>query len=203
LWPPVGPAAPTVVRLTSSASGVPEGDSLVLAAEVVTLPTDVVAAPATGSVTFLVDGQRLGSAELDAAGQAVLAGVRLPVGVHAVVASYPGDGQHAAASSSPIPQAVTAMAAPVVVLVSAPVQTEPGGVLLEAEVVDPRSGRLAEDAEGTVVFTVGGSAVGSADLVRGYARLELAALPPGRLRASYDGDTEHASAVGSAPANAS
>ena len=197
LWTPVPAAVPTLVRLSSSHAGVPEGQPLALAAEVVAV-AGAAEAPPTGSVTFVVAGQLLGAAALDASGQAVLDGVRLPVGVHAVVASYPGDRFHAAASSAPLPQAVTATAAPVVVLVSGPLPT-PDGLKLEAEVVDPRTGRLAEDATGPVVFTVGGEPVGQADLVDGRCVLLVAAVPEGRLRASFAGDTEHAPAVGSAP----
>jgi hypothetical protein len=198
LWTPLPAAVPTLVRLSSSHAGVPEGEPLALAAEVVAVSGQG-EAPPSGTVAFVVAGQLLGHAVLDATGQAVLDGLHLPVGVHAVVASYAGDRFHAAASSAPLPQAVTATAAPVVVLVTGPVET-PDGLLLEAEVVDPRTGRLADDATGPVVFTVGGQLIGQTDLVDGRGALLVASVPAGRLRVSFAGDTEHASAVGSAPA---
>ena len=188
--------APTLVRLSSSQPGVPEGAPLALAAQVVTVGAEPDVPPATGNVIFQVDGQRVGHATLDAAGQAVLDGVHLTAGVHAVVASYPGDDEHAAGTSAPLPQAVTAVATPVVVLVASPTRS-PGGVVVEAEVVDPRTGRLAEDAEGELVFTSGSAMVGAVPLRSGQAKLVVAALPPGRLRASFAGDREHAAAVGS------
>ncbi|MFN2538678.1 MAG: Ig-like domain-containing protein [Mycobacteriales bacterium] len=192
---PVPAVAPTLVRLSSSQPGVPEGAVLALAAQVVTVAgADV--PPATGEVAFLVGGRRIGVAALDAAGQAVLNGVRLPVGVHAVVASYSGDALHAAGSSAPLPQAITAAATPVVVLVGSPTST-PEGVVVDAEVVDPHTGRLAEDAEGEVVFRSGGSVVGAVPLQSGLARLVIPVLPPGRLQASFTGDREHAAAEGS------
>jgi hypothetical protein len=147
-------------------------------------------------VIFHVDGHRIGTATLDGAGQAVLDGVHLTVGVHAVVASYAGDDRHAAGTSAPLPQAVAAAAAPVVVLVASPTTT-PEGVVVEAELVDPHTGRLAEDAEGELVFTSGSSLVGAVPLHAGQARLVVAALPPGRLRATFGGDREHAPAEGS------
>lgn len=187
------PAAPTLVRLTSSQARVPEGASLVLAAHVTTVRGD--GPPATGSVEFRVAGRWIGSASLDSAGQAVLVDVRLQPGVHAVSAAYGGDAHHAAASSSSLPQAVLAAGAPVVVLVAAPA-TGPDGVRLEAELVDPNSGRLAEDATGTVVFSAGNATVACVDLVSGHARALVTTLPAGRLRATFSGDPEHAPASG-------
>lgn len=192
---PGSQAAPTLVRLSSSQSGVPEGAALALAAQVVTMGEESVAAP-SGHVTFWVDGERMGTAALDASGQAVLDGVHLTVGVHAVVASYPGDERHAAGTSAPLPQAVTAAATPVVVLVASPTRTAEG-VVVEAEVVDPHTGRLAEDAEGELVFASGSRLIGAVPLSAGQARLVVAKLPPGRLRAMFAGDREHAAAEGS------
>jgi hypothetical protein len=193
---PGSQAAPTLVRLSSSQSGVPEGAALALAAQVVTMGEGSVDAAPSGHVTFWIDGQRMGTAVLDDSGQAVLDGVHLTVGVHAVVASYPGDDRHAAGTSAPLPQAVTAAATPVVVLVASPTRTAEG-VVVEAEVVDPHTGRLAEDAEGELVFASGSRLIGAVPLSAGQARLVVAKLPPGRLRATFAGDREHAAAEGS------
>lgn len=190
----LSPTVPTLVRLSSSRTGIPEGESLALAAQVVTLGSADVA---TGEVTFLVDGERAGSAALDGSGQAVLDGVLLEVGLHAVVAAYGGDAAHAAATSAPLPQAVTAPALPVVVLVAQPAEAD-GVFVCEAEVVDPQSGRLAEGASGELVFTAGRMTLGTAPLVAGAARLEVARRPRGVVRAVFAGDREHAPATGSA-----
>ena len=192
-----GAVAPTVVRLSSShPAGVPEGHPLALAAHVVTLGPDV-GAP-VGEVLFTVDGVAVGEAALDAAGQAVLAGQELDVGVHAVVASYRGDARHAAATSAALPQAVTASAARVVVLVAAP-RAAAEGVVLEAELVDPRTGRLAEAATGELRFAAEGRDLATVPLSAGVARAVLARRPPGRVVVSYDGDREHAAAAGAQP----
>lgn len=186
-------AAPTLVRLNSSRPSAPLGETLLLVAQVRTLNGG--GALPTGAVAFRIGTRLLGSAPLDEAGHAQLDGVQLDPGVHAITASYGGDPDHAAATSSPLPQAVTVPAAPVVVLVSAPVAGV-AGVLLEAELVDPRTGRLADDAVGTVVFTAGGASLATAELVAGHARTLVPALPAGRLGAAFAGDPEHASATG-------
>lgn len=191
--------APTLVRLSSSHPGVPEGEPLALAAQVVSPGPQV--GPPTGEVAFTVDGKRVGEARLDDAGQAVLDGLRLEVGVHAVVASYTGDLRHAAATSAPLPQAVTAAATAVVLLVAAPVRTD-GGIVLEAELVDPATGRLAEDATGELVFSAGAREIAREPLRAGLARVTVTAVPPGRLRVAYAGDREHSGAAGALPTEA-
>jgi hypothetical protein len=191
-----GPAprpSPTLVRLSSSRAASPTGEPLALEARVRTLAEGP--EEPTGTVVFRLGARLLGTAELDAEGRAVLDGVRLPTGLHALTVSYGGDARHAAATSAPLPQAVTVAAAPVVVLVAAPA-ADPDGVRLEAELVDPHTGRLAEDATGSVVFLAGSTTVASADLVEGHARAVVKHLPPGRLRVAFAGDTEHAPATG-------
>ncbi|MCW2599172.1 MAG: hypothetical protein JWM02_1001 [Frankiales bacterium] len=191
---PVRRRAATLVRLTSSRSGVPDGEPLALTAHV---RAPLAGAPApTGWVAFRVAGELLGTAMLDGAGQAALDGVRLDPGVHALTASYGGDENHAAASSAPLPQAVTVPPQPVVVLVPAP-EACPAGVLLQAELVDARTGRRAEAASGSVVFSAGSSTVACADLVAGHAGAVVPDLPPGQLDAAFAGDPEHAPATGS------
>ena len=63
-----------------------------------------------------------------------------------------------------------AAAVPVVVLVCAPAQS-PEGILLETELVDPRTGRLAKDATGALVFTAGSAMLACGDLVAGACPL--------------------------------
>lgn len=190
------PVVPTVVRLTSSDPRAPQGSPVSLTARVVSIGPDDDAA--TGRVTFRVDGTRVGESALDPAGRAVLSGVRMEAGVHAVVAAYSGDARHAAASSTPLPQAVVVAATPVVVLVATPAVGE-RSVCLEAEVVDPGTGRLAEAASGDVVFLVGERELGVAPLRGGQARLTVGAVPAGELRARYTGDREHGAAQGVLP----
>ena len=186
-------AAPTLVRLTVVRPRVAEGESVALCAEVVTIHREG-PVPA-GTVAFRAAHRLLGTAPLDARGSAVLDGVQLPVGVHAVVASYGGDPAHAAASSSPAPQAVVASALPVVVALGVP-ERRPEGIALAAEILDAATGRLVEEAEGAVTFALDGTALGSAPLRGGEALLLLPDLPVGRITARFQGDAEHAAAEG-------
>ena len=185
--------APTLVRLTSSRRGVPEGEPLELLAEVV--PSRPAPAAPSGTVAFRAAGRTLGESPLDERGCAVLRGVRLTTGVHALTATYSGDRHHAGGSSAPVPQAVVAPAAAVLVAVAAPTRTTEG-VRLEAELLDAGTGRLVEDATGTIVFVAAGRQLGQAPLVHGQASVVVAALPEGSLRVVFPGDREHAAASG-------
>lgn len=189
-------AAPTLVRLTPVRPRVGEDEPVALCAEVVTVHRDG-PVPA-GTVAFRAGHRLLGTAPLDARGTAVLDGVLLPAGVHAVVASYGGDAFHAAASSAPVPQAVVAAALPVVVALGVP-QRAREGVTLAAEILDAATGRVVEEAEGSVTFALDGALLGSAPLRGGEARLVLPDLPVGRISARFDGDAEHTAAEGTSP----
>lgn len=192
-------SAPTLVRLTSSRTSVPEGESLVFTAHVRTLPEH--APPPTGSMAFRAGHRMLGTVPLDATGTAVLDGVRLPAGVHAIVATYGGDARHAAASSTAIPQAVTAPLLPVVVAVATPVR-RPEGVVLEAELLDAATGRLVDDASGCVLFSLDGVELADVVLRAGQARVVVPDLPPGVLVAAFAGEGEYAAASGTPPQSA-
>lgn len=186
-------AAPTLVRLSVGRPRVTEGEPVAFRADVVTVHRD---GPVPGgTVAFRVAHRLLGTAALDARGSAVLDGVRLPAGMHAVVASYGGDAAHAAASSAPVPQAVVAPASPVVVALGVPERTRQG-VSLSAEILDAGTGRLVEEAEGFVTFALDDELVGSAPLRGGVAELVLPELPVGRITARFRGDAEHAPAEG-------
>jgi hypothetical protein len=188
------PAAPTLVRLASSRAGVPEGETVDLSAEVRPVRPSG-GAPPTGGVVFCVGERTLGESRLEPGGVAVLRGVTLPAGVHALTASYGGDGRYAGACSPPLPQAVVAPAAPVLVAVAAPERT-PEGVRLEAELLDPGTGRLVEDATGVILFVAAGKQLAQAPLVGGQASTVVAGLPEGALRVVFPGDGEHAAACG-------
>ena len=189
-------AAPTLVRLTAVRSPVAEGEPVVLSAQVVTVHHE--GPPPTGSVAFRARYRLLGAAPLDSAGVAVLSGVRLPPGVHPVVASYGGDVAHAPATSPPIPQAVVETATPVLVAVSVP-RLEQRGVLLQAQLLDAHTGRLVEEAVGSLTFALDDALLGSAPLEGGEASLLLPDVPPGRISARFLGDAEHAPARGECP----
>lgn len=187
-------AAPTLVRLSSTAR-VRDGEPVALQAHVVTVHEG---GPAPrGTVAFRTGHRLLGAASLDADGTAVLTGVRLPAGVHPVVASYGGDACHAPATSAPVPQAVVARAAPVVVALAVP-ERSADGVVLRAQLLDAATGRAVERVDGVVTFALDDEVVGAAELANGEAALVLPQLPVGRITARFSGDPEHAAAEGAA-----
>jgi hypothetical protein len=189
-------AAPTLVRLSAQRPRVAAGEPATLVAHVVTVHGEEPAP--SGTVAFRAGHRLLGTAPLDAQGVARLDGVRLPSGVHAVVASYGGDASHAAASSAPVPQAVVVPASPVMVAVQAP-ERGASGVVLRAELLDPATGRLVEEASGALTFAVDGQVLGSAPLLGGEATLEVPSIASGRVTARFYGDVEHAAGDGEAP----
>lgn len=188
-------AAPTLVRVTSSWPGVPEGTPFRLTAQLRTTRTD--GPPPSGSVVFRSGHRVLGTAKVDDTGAAVLADVRLAAGVHPVVASYSGDEHHAAATSAPVPQAVAAPLLQVLLAVAAPVRRG-DGVTLEAQLLDSLTGRLADGAPGRVAFSVDGTVVADVPLEGGHARALVPELPAGHLVATFPGEGEYAPAVGAA-----
>lgn len=189
-------AAPTLVRLSGRQPHATAEEPVTLRAEVVAMHQ--AAQVPTGTVAFRAGRRLLGTASLDPEGVARLDGVRLAAGVHALVASYGGDGRHAAASSSPVPQAVVVQPRQVLLAVQQP-DHRSSRVVLRAELLDPDNGRLVEAALGIVTFALEGEVLGSAPLRSGEAELRLGPLPTGRLTARFHGDVEHAPADGVAP----
>lgn len=189
---------PTLVRLASSQAGSPAGKPISLSASVVVLGDGSTAAAPSGQVAFRAGGRVLGTVALGPDGTAVLEGVLLPAGFYGIVASYGGDAEHAAAASAPLPQAVLAPGLPVVVAVAAP-RVSPEGVTLEAELLDAVSGRLAQDAEGEVVFVAGDREVARAAVRGGQARAVVPEEPRGPLEAHFGGGPDHAPGHGFRP----
>jgi len=180
---------PTLVRLTSSRPGVPAGEAVVLSATVTVLGKED--SDPSGQVSFRAGNRVLGRAPVGPAGVAVLSGVLLPAGFHALIATYDGDELHAGAASVPLPQAVLAPGLPVVVAVAAP-RVSSEGVTLEVELLEAASGRLAQDAEGEVVFVSGDREVARAPVRGGHARVVVPEPPPGPLEAHFGGSADHA-----------
>ena len=97
------PDVSSAVTLTSSRNPSKAGESVTFTALVAALPN--VSTPA-GTVTFRNYGSTLGSAALDGAGKATLATSTLPVGVHAITASYAGNSLVFGSTSLPLAQSV-------------------------------------------------------------------------------------------------
>src|SRR5205823_1198571 len=97
-------AGSTAISLASSANPSVSGQNITLTATVTAVAP--AAGTATGSVTFTDGGGNLGSAALDASGQATLNVTFLSPGAHPLIASYSGDGNFNVSSSTPLAQTV-------------------------------------------------------------------------------------------------
>ena len=101
-------AKPTpAITLTSSASSIVAGFPVTLTATVTGTGANSQAAP-TGTVLFVNSGSTLGAVTLGGSGAATLEVTSLPLGTASMTATYAGDGNFAAATSSAIPITVTA-----------------------------------------------------------------------------------------------
>jgi sugar lactone lactonase YvrE len=179
------------VTLTTSGSPVLLGTTVTFTATV----TGTGASPA-GPVTFSSDGKTIGSSALNAQGQASLTTASLGAGSHAIVASYGGSADEAAASSAPVTELVQVKTNIVLtssvnpVLASTPIQftaqvTSVGGIA----------------PTGTVTLLDGTRAVGTVQVgVNGSATFTLSTLAAGThtLTASYSGDGVSLPSVSSA-----
>jgi len=143
----------------------------------------------TGSVSFADGVTALGSGTLNASGVATLTTTALAVGSHPVVASYPGDANHASGTSSTT-QLVN-KAIPTLSLAIAPSPAVSGQpVTLTATVTVPAPG--AGTPTGTITFYDNGTAIGTGTLGSGLqATFTLSTLAPGghTFTASYGGDS--------------
>jgi sugar lactone lactonase YvrE len=147
----------------------------------------------TGTVTFAVDGVKLGApVAINAAGVAVYSTTALTVGVHSVTASYNSDPEHFPSASTPLTQ--TVLEGTIVALASSLNPSSVGApVTFTATVtVPPGGGSVSPD--GTVVFSDGSTPLGSAPLsATGAASLAVSALANGlhSITATYLGDASN------------
>lgn len=97
------------VEVTSSANPANVGDTIVLSGSVLPTAPRPEGAPApTGTISFMVDGNEIGSGTLDADGVAVYTvGIPIPAGDHEVFAAYSGDAAYQKGKSEPLTQTIT------------------------------------------------------------------------------------------------
>ncbi len=139
----VNKATPTVTVTTSGASSY--GDSVTITATVV--------AGATGTVTFTSGGVTLGSAALNGSGVASISTTALPTGSDSITANYPGDGNYNQASGSMTQTVGQKAVTPT--LTSSAESVVPGVSVTFTDT-------LPTGATGTVMFTSGGTTLGTA-----------------------------------------
>ena len=141
---------------------------------------------ATGAVTFSDGGASLGSAQLDAQGDAVLTLSTLSPGAHVIVATYVGDGKANPSVSQPLALVVKQTTALSVTSSANPAQTL-ASVSFTATIASPG----AVPPTGFVVFTEGASTLGTVAVDgTGHATLALPQIAAGThaIVASYAGD---------------
>jgi large repetitive protein len=155
------------------------------------LTATVTPASATGTVQFYNGGTLLGSAALSA-GRAQLSTSALPAGSDSLTATYSGDSNDSASSSSAVTQTVSKAATTTAIGASPSPSTFGTAVTLTATV-------LPAGATGSVQFFSGGVSLGSAGVSGGQAQLAITTLAAGvdSITASYSGDSNYS------PSNAS
>lgn len=187
----VQPAASTTV-VTSSQNPVSDGDTVTFTAAV----TGRGGTP-TGPVRFTAGTTELGSALLDAAGQAQLTAVVGPQTGGPVTASYEGDAAFAGSSASFFLLVGRPGAAPATTTLSVAAPSHPGAPLVLVATVSGSD----QPPTGSVTFFDGSVVLGTVALDPfGTAVLELPGLAPGAhyLAAGYSGDPSYNPSV-SAP----
>jgi len=137
----------------------------------------------TGTVTFLNDTNRLGTAPL-VNGSAALDAVLSGVGSHRITALYSGDAVFLASSDN---IAVQVMALPTILNLVAPANAVPGSAVTLTATINSTGGTPT----GEIAFQEGNASLGSAPLDgAGVAALRINTLAAGAhsLTASYSGD---------------
>ena len=185
-------ATPTVVLTPSSTSPSP-GGTLTLTGTV-TPPGGSAISP-TGTVTFVLDGQIVGSPQaINAA--SLTPNITIPspsLGTHTVLATYSGDTNYASASSSAVTITVAQITPTALTLTPATATPAPGSSLqLTARLATTISGTTSPT--GTVRFTLDGVQQGALIPVSGLTAITTITVPTSgshNLQAIYSGDANY------------
>ena len=153
----------------------------------------------TGTVTFLDGTSAIGTATLDSTGAGSFTTSALAVGTHVITASYSGDSNFNANTSSPFTQIVN-LDVPTVALTASPNPSVFGQSVTATATVSattPGSGTPT----GSVTFLDGLTSLGTANLVNGQASFSISSLTAGlhSIMATYAGDgsfSQNSSATG-------
>jgi hypothetical protein len=169
----LSPATTTSVQSSSAAASY--GDAVTLTATVASGNSQ--AGTPSGTVTFFDNGAAIGTASLDANGQASLTTASLGAGDHAITAGYDGDGNFQGSASDSVALTVSPAATQTVVSSSRATAVFGQAVTFKAVVgvVTPGAGTPT----GTVTFMDGATVLGSATVTAGQATLSIAMLAPG------------------------
>ncbi|HEY0307806.1 MAG TPA: Ig-like domain repeat protein [Acidobacteriaceae bacterium] len=180
-----GTLATPTVALTVSPTSAGSGQTVVFTAKV----TGAGSIKPTGTVQFLNGTTLLGQGTVDGTGTATFSSATLLPGSYSITASYSGDSNFLAESSSPaVSLMVSPQAADTISLTAVPAITTPGQpIMLTANVVQLSGSTLPT---GTVTFLDGTTSLGMQNLVAGQAVLSVSSLVPGThaITAQYSGD---------------
>ena len=179
----------TVSTLGADANPLSAGATLHLTAIVALAPGATADGQLAGIVTFTDGGKVLGSAALNATGQATLAVSTLTVGAHTIVASFDGSANYATITSAVLNENVQQTASQIT-LSSASATTLEGKTATFTVAVSSETGVPT----GTVSFRDNGTVIGTATLdANGDASLSTAKLTPGThtITAVYSGDANY------------
>jgi hypothetical protein len=192
----------TATGITPSLASVVRGQPVTLTATV----TDTVSATVpTGAVSFLDNGNGIGSVTVDGTGKAMLTTADLTTGTHSIVASFVSDNAPLFTNSTSGPTTVAvSRAGTTTEIVVSPNPVNPGQLLTVDAIVDvtPLS---TVDPAGTLQFTVDGTPIGDPlPLGGGAIGWEITLLAPAApgtylIGAAYSGDIDTEPSSGSAP----
>jgi hypothetical protein len=198
--------APVTTTAVSASAGSAVAGQLVTYNATVTPSVPGQALTPTGLVSFLEDGALLGSATLDAAGQAQLTTLAAGTGFHGISAVYQGDPHFTGSNASPLRLLVNQGATSTLLTASAGPAVAGQPLTLTAQVGSALP--TTATPTGSVLFldNFGGSPVvlGTATLGGGVATLTTTALAPGShaLTAVYVGDNQFTGSTAAALAEA-
>src|SRR5439155_673562 len=174
----------TSTSLISSVNPSVSGQAISLTATITAVAP--AAGTPTATVTFFDGATNLGSAALDASGQATLNIASFVVGSHSLTASYNGDGSFNASTSAALTQSV-GKGSSSISLVSSLNPSFFGQNVTFTATVTPST------ATGTATFFDGVTSIGSAALSSGQAIFTTSSLAAGShaITAQYGGDTDN------------
>lgn len=193
-------SAPTSLSLSLTPTGqISFGQSIQVTATITS--TSGSGATPTGTVQFTVDGIHYGAAvALGSAAMASIPITGLSGGQHTIDATYSGDNIYASSSSvTPLSFTVTTAATTTTVtaIINGSTAVATGTSATFTFTVQPTGTNPPPYPSGTVTFYQSGSttALGSAALANGVAKLTTTSLPNGQYNvvAVYSGDTDYAS----------
>jgi autotransporter-associated beta strand protein len=173
--------------LAVSPSSVAFGQPVTLTATVADASIGSTGTPG-GSVSFLVDGVSVGSAPLNPSGVATLSPTTISVGVHSIVASYPGNGSFNPSQSAA--KSLTVTSATAATLTASPLTSVYGQPVLYTVSVATNPAGGGTPTGGTVALFVDFVQQGTATLTGGQATFTVNNLIVGMhtVAASYGGN---------------